>query len=285
MGTFLRVEIVGLPEDKALPLANQARAVVDRYDILMSTYKVDSELSILNRDGASRCVPVSPETRAMIQLSLEIARETDGAFDAAYASNAGVHSYRFVELGEGCVRFQKKGIRLDLGGIAKGGALEDALAGIRKGGAKGALIDLGGNAGVFGISPSGKVWSFTIAVPKDGDINSPKIDLSGGFISTSSQEERPGHIVDPKSKESVANDLFSVTTITSEGARGDALSTALFVMGFDRAKDYLIAHPKIGGCLMKSSGLATSIEADRFFCRPYAARSEDAVLWNDRWSP
>lgn len=280
MGTFLRVEVVGLSEVEALRAVQEAHAVVDRWDRLMSLYKTDSEISVLNREGFNRCVSVSAETREMIGLALKIAKETEGAFDpTAGSSPKGIHrGHESVESGENCFRFRRRGIRIDLGGIAKGGALEKALIPLRKSGARAALVDLGGNAGVFGGRRSGERWKFNVALPPPSEAQLPPIQLLEGYISTSNQSERPGHILNPETGKSVRNDLLSVTVLSMDGARGDAASTALFVMGARRAKEYLKDHTEIGGCLVRTSGPSASREEDRLFCRPYEARNVNGAL-------
>jgi len=76
------------------------------------------------------------------------------------------------------------------GGIAKGAAMEAALSHLRNVGAKGGLVDLGGNIGVFGESEDTKTWNIQIQLPKESRFSSPILSLSDGFVSTSSLMER-----------------------------------------------------------------------------------------------
>ena len=279
MGTFLRVEIRGLSEPYALAAAKAAHEVVDRYDQLMSLYKPESELSGLNREGGHRCVHVSAETQKMIDMALQIARETQGAFDPTVGPFSKGRYEKVQKAGSGCYFFSIPDLRIDLGGIAKGGALDEALEVIKQFGASAAYVDLGGNGGVFGGSKGNNRWFFEIAVPQRQKKLFPLLRLDQGFISTSNQKENPGHILDPESGRPVEGDLDSVTVISENGARGDALSTALFVMGAKKAKNYLEKHSEISACLVMTSGKSVSPEEDRLFCRPFGAQNGGEFLW------
>jgi thiamine biosynthesis lipoprotein len=145
------------------------------------------------------------------------------------------------------VRFSIEGMKIDLGGIAKGYAIDRAIEAMKAAGAAGGLVDLGGNIRCFGVSPGGKGFSVGLQNPKAvADANEPDVlmvfkidDLS---ISTSGDYrrfvdvdgERVSHILDPATKHG-AKRYSSVTVIAPRAIDADALSTTFSLMDADKA--------------------------------------------------
>ena len=136
---------------------------------------------------------------------------------------------------------------IDLGGIAKGYAGEKVMEELQAAGVTSAVISLGGNVGTLGDKPDGEKWTIAIEDPeKNGDYLG-KVLLSGSFfVVTSGGYERYfeengtryHHILDPKTGYPAESDLESVTIISKDGSLADAYSTALFVMGKDKAIEF-----------------------------------------------
>jgi thiamine biosynthesis lipoprotein len=259
MGTAITVEL--WHEDPA-----QGRALIEavftemrRIDALMSSYKPDSELSRVNTAAANSPVTVSKELYRLIKQALYYSDLTHGAFDITYAS-AGQHydyrsgrkpdsrqleealpaiDYRHVKLdaGHSTVRFLQAGVHIDLGGIAKGYAVDRSMAILKKAGVGSALISAGGDTRVMGKRWD-QPWKVGIRDPRDRDGLVSVIPLEDAAISTSGDYERffekdgvrYHHILDPATGQS-AREVHSTSIISTNATDTDALSTSVFVMG------------------------------------------------------
>lgn len=167
LGTFVEITASGLEESKLQRAVNTAFAAVERIHQLMSVHDADSELSLLNRQAASRPVTVSPETFAVLRHADELASESDGAFDYTIAPTLarwGLRpktlqrkkpgSWRRVLLLRGRRVYFLQPLTIDLGGIAKGFAVDAAIKVLRKCGVAAAVVNAGGDLRVFGSQPS-----------------------------------------------------------------------------------------------------------------------------------
>jgi thiamine biosynthesis lipoprotein len=261
MGTRISMQLWA--DDPAL--ANRAieavLAEMRRVDELMSTYKPTSELSKVNAGAAVHPVPVTPELFKLLETSLEYSEITEGAFDITYASvgylydfRKHVHpteqaieqalpgiSYRHVLLDKDhtTVRFSQPGVRIDLGGIAKGHSVDRAIEILQSMGIGHAVVSAGGDSRVIG-DRFGKPWIVGIRNPRspDPDAVITRIPLEDAAISTSGDYERffdeggvrYHHIIDPKTGHS-ASKVLSATIIGPTATRTDGLSKTAFVLG------------------------------------------------------
>ncbi|MEO0996783.1 MAG: FAD:protein FMN transferase [Pseudomonadota bacterium] len=262
MGTRVRV---GLHHDDAAAAEaaiDAALAEIDRIEQLMSTYIETSEISAANRDAASGPVVVGAELFELIRRSLEFSGLTGGAFDITYDSvgqhydfrerrrpddatiEAGVEliDHRLVTLDEArrSVAFARPGVRMNLGGIAKGYAVERAAATIAAHGIDTALVSAGGDTRLLGTR-LGQPWIIGIQNPRDSAEVAVRLPLTNEAVSTSGDYERffeedgqrYHHIVSPETGRPVTG-VRSATVIGPDGVSTDALSTAVFVLGPDR---------------------------------------------------
>ncbi len=261
MGTVVRTELWSddpLTAAEAIRLVNEEMHRIDRS---MSTYKPDSEISRINRDAAKNPVTISAELLDLIARGIEMSRLTQGAFDITYASvgqlydfRAGVRpdekqiaatlpaiSYRFVELDlvERTVFFAKQGVRIDLGGIAKGYAVERGAGILRAQGIAHGLVSAGGDSRVLG-DRRGAPWIVGVRDPRNSDRVVARLPLIDEAISTSGDYERffeedgvrYHHIISPATGHS-ASEVRSVTIIGPDATMTDGLATSVFVMGVD----------------------------------------------------
>ena len=233
-----------------------------RLERLWSRTVYDSDVARVN---AAKETTVSEETAALLTLAVLWNAKTDGAFDITVApykdlwtqadggdappstaelEKAGERVGTDLLAVEGTRVSVPFGTQLDLGGIAKG-AVADALTRLLKdGGATSALIDLGGNITAVGRKPDGAAFVIGIEDPRDPSRLIAKVALSDATLSTSGSYERYfeidgkrySHILDPQTGRPVENDLLSVTILSASATEADVLSTACFVMGYDRAK-------------------------------------------------
>jgi FAD:protein FMN transferase len=255
MGTVLEIVAVGEDPRAAGEALESAFAEVETAEARLSNWRAESELSRANREAAAGPVPLSPETFRSLCRALALARETEGAFDPtvggvtealgltgrvadpsrlpALAKAIGWWHAR-LDPGARTLAFDRSGLAIDSGGFGKGEALDRAAVELRRRGIRAARLNFGGQILVLDAGwQEGRAASFStvsLAAPDPSGRALARFDVAGGSVSTSSDAERPGHLIDPRTGRPA---LFhgSVTVIADSGLRADALSTALFVMG------------------------------------------------------
>jgi thiamine biosynthesis lipoprotein len=288
MGTFARVVAVAADSNTAKGCIEAAFAEIEKVEKLMSYHKSDSEISELNRDGFRQAVKVSKSTYEVLQRSIEFSKLSGGAFDVTVGplvdlwhsaeevnslpADAELQQARskvgydklILDANEMSVRFAAEGMRVDLGGIAKGYVLDKAVEAIQKGGAVGGMVDIGGEIRCFGSPPAGQnIWRIGLqdpAVAKDA-MNTGKplliLRLTDAAVSTSGDYrrfvtiggKRYSHIVDPESGYS-SESLASVTVICPSATDADALSTAVTVMGKEKGLALIEQMPGVEAILI-----------------------------------
>ena len=230
MGTIFTIGAWGRDSAALGAAVRRAHDSLRLVDSLLSTYRDDSEISRVNRRAGSAGAPVSAPFAAVLGEALRVARRSGGAFDPT------LHDWRGVAFDSAArtVRL-RPGLRLDFSGIAKGYALDRAALAL-SGVADSAVLSLGGQLLVFGESPRAPGRPVGIPDPDNPLVLLALVDLPPGrrSVSTSSQGEQPGHIVDPRTGRAAAR-ARSVTVVASTAIAADAWSTALFVLGCDSA--------------------------------------------------
>lgn len=290
MGTRVSVEL--WHEDAAVGerLVGQ---VLDEYrhiDRDMSTYRSDSLLSAVNRSAATGPVPLGEELFGLIGRALELSAASAGAFDISYesigylydfrarqrpddaqiASGLGAVDYRRILLDpeRRTVRFGVPGMRINLGGIAKGYAVERAAGMLRDAGVRHALLNAGGDTRVLG-DRRGQPWIVGIRHPRLDDAVVTRLPLVNEAISTSGDYERffeedgerYHHIINPDTGRP-SEGILSATVIGPDATLTDGLSTSAFVLGVQRGialletfAGYELVIVDTAGGLYYSSGL------------------------------
>ncbi|MGC1511134.1 FAD:protein FMN transferase [Ketobacter nezhaii] len=281
MGTRVYVELWWQNEARANELMQQVMDEMERINQLMSPYKTRSELSAINRLASEQAVPVSAELFRLIQTSVRYSDVSDGAFDITFASLGSEYDYRnkikptesqrkkaaalinyrdMVLLpADNSVRFRKKGMRIDLGGIAKGYAVDNAIAILQAAGVESAIVTAGGDSRILG-DHRGRPWLLGIHNPR-GDGQVLKLPLEDVSISTSGDYERYfeadgvryHHIIDPH-KGASPSELMSASVLTDKSIDADALSTTLFVLGTDKALKLANSQPGVSAILIDRTG-------------------------------
>ena len=282
MGTEVSVYFWHENEARGEAIIEEIFAEVDRINALMSTYVETSLISDINRRAADEAVFASEELFQLIRRSLDISVLTRGAFDITYDS-VGQHydfrerrrpddatleaerrniDFRYVKLDQGksTVRFVQQGVRINLGGIAKGYVVERGVDILRRHGIEHGVVTAGGDSRLLG-DRRGRPWMIGIRDPrKDGDV-AISVPLEDEAISTSGDYERYfdedgtryHHIIKPSSGRPVEG-VHSATVIGPDAVMTDALSTSVFVMGVD-------AGLRLIGCLPDYEAIV--IDADR----------------------
>lgn len=266
MDTLVTVTVVAGSDKKADQAIEKTFSVIERFGDKIDFFKDTSELSSINRNAGVGPVKVSPETLGVIERAIYIARISEGAFDPtigpeikmwdffkkirpaddAIRNNLSLVNYRdiVVNRDNATVFLRRKGMLMDLGGIAKGYAADLALADLKKGGISAGIIAAAGEIRAFGFKPDGTPWNIGIKNPRqksDTDELLAKARLSDKAVSTSGDYERffvedgkrYHHILNPKTGYP-ADQCRSVTVISNDGLFADGFATSLFVLGPDR---------------------------------------------------
>jgi thiamine biosynthesis lipoprotein len=276
MGTFARAVVIAKDSDSARKCIESAFAQINKVDNLMSDYKSDSEISGVNRDGFEKAVQLSQSTYEVLQRSIEFSKQTDGAFDVTVGplvqlfrkakrkqalpnqdeitdarSKVGFEKLKLDDRNR-TVQFTVEGMQLDLGGIAKGYAVDKAVEVMQSRGAIGGMVDLGGDIRCFGAPLKGRDhWVIGLQNPnivKDsaGPEVLLKLKITNGAIATSGdyqqfimiEGKRRSHIIDRKTGTSTEG-LSSVTIIADNATNADALATAVSVMGYEKGLELI----------------------------------------------
>jgi thiamine biosynthesis lipoprotein len=291
MGTRCAVELWS--DDRARGEAAISSVFDDmrRIDRLMSTWKEDTEISLVNREAAKHPVKIAPELFKLLQDSVKYSELTHGAFDITYASvgylydfKKGVHpgpkaikdalpgiNWRHMVLDpkKSTVFFQRAGMRIDLGGIAKGHSVDKGIEILQKQGITRAMVNAGGDTRIIG-DRFGRPWVVGVRDPDHEGKTFLKLPLTDTAFSTSGDYERYfdedgkrfHHIIDPKTGDS-ARKCRSVTVISGTATRTDALTKSVFIMGPEEGIAFINTLPDVDavavapdGKLFYSKGLA-----------------------------
>ncbi len=269
------------PEAGQLALEN-VFAEAARIDHLMSTYRDDSEISEINRGAGKSAVKVGVELFQLIQRSLRISELSEGAFDITYDS-VGQHydfrsrqrpdekivaseleniDYRYVELQQSTtsVRFLKDGVRINLGGIAKGYVVERGVEILRQHGVQNGIVTAGGDSRLLG-DRRGRPWIVGVRDPRNDGQVTVSVPLQDEAISTSGDYERYfdeggvryHHIIQPSTGQP-ATGVHSATVIGPDAVVTDALSTSVFVLGVDRGLRLIGTLPDYESIVIDANG-------------------------------
>lgn len=271
MGTNIRIEVFHADAAIGKQAIADVIAEMERINASMSTYKASSEITFVNENAAKAPLKVSQELFDLLKISHHISDITNGAFDITYASVGYLYSfadkqrpsdsqiadlldaidYRHVVLDEKAtsVWFAHPNVRIDLGGIAKGYAVDNAIALLKKHGIEHAMVTAGGDTRLLG-DRRGYPWNVGIRNPNTKDESYTVIPLQDIAVSTSGDYERYfdeggiryHHIISPSSGKS-ASLVRSVSIIGPQSVYNDGLSTAIFVMGLAQGIGLINALP------------------------------------------
>jgi len=282
MGTAICVELWS--DERAAGEAAIA-AVIDemhRIDREMSPHKPNSELSRINRNAGAGAVPVRAEMARLIVRAAEFSELSGGAFDITYAAVGHLYDYRqrirpseealaearaavgwrhlVLDTHAGTVRFARPGMRIDLGGFAKGHAVDNAVAILRRRGIQHAMVSAGGDSRVIG-DRRGRPWSIGVRDPRDPNRIAAMLPLEDVSISTSGDYERffeaDGvrfhHLIDPATGKSPSG-IHSVTILADDGLTSEALSKIVFVLGVTRGMALVESQQGVDAVVVDAAG-------------------------------
>ena len=282
MGTRVAVELWSEDADLATRAMDAVIAEMRRTDELMSTYKPESQLSAVNAHAFERPVRVDPEIVEVVSRALDFSRLSDGAFDITYASVGYLYDYRAhqrpsaeqvaaalpgidyrqvqVDPGANTIRFLRQGVRIDLGGIGKGHAVDRSIDTLRKLGIEHAMVNAGGDTRLLG-DRRGKPWIVGVRDPRNEGKMVTRLPLEDEAISTSGDYERYfeedgvryHHILVPGTGD-VARAVRSATVIGPDATLTDGLSTTVFVLGVERGMELVSRLPDVEAVIVDKDG-------------------------------
>jgi thiamine biosynthesis lipoprotein len=269
MGTYARVLIYG-GNNKDV---DAAFSEIKKLDNLLSDYNPKSEISEINNMAGKKAVKVNPQVIEVLEIAKNIASETGGVFDPTIgALTIGVYkfgresddepnienidkakslvNYKDLIIEGDSVYLKRKGMMIDLGGIGKGYAVEKAVTVLKERGIKRGVVSLSGDLKVFGdeleiaIKNPGSPGAIATFKTGSGDL---AISTSGSYErSVNIQGEVYHHLIVPESGKPGSNFLSLTVVLKGSSTLADAYATALFIMGKDKAIEFLDNHGEIG---------------------------------------
>jgi thiamine biosynthesis lipoprotein len=284
MGTVVQITVAHSDEALARRAMEKAFGEFERLDRILSSYLSDSEVSLINGRAGLEDVRVSGELLSLLVQAVEASRETGGAFDVTVGplvelwqfdaggkvpapedleTALGLVDYRGLDLDvkESTVGLAAGGMKIDLGGIGKGFAVDRAANLLLEEGVENAIIDAGGDLRLLGSRPGKDFWRIGIRHPRDPARLLVSLDLAARAVVTSGDYERffmaggkrYHHLLDPATG-FPAEECQSVTVVAGDTASADAYATAAFVLGPQRGLELLRRLPGVEGIIVDREG-------------------------------
>jgi thiamine biosynthesis lipoprotein len=285
MGTLVKITAVARSESVAQAAATAGFAEIRRLEEILSTWIPTSELSRVNASAGVLPVHVSPETLTVVHRAVQVAEMTDGGFNIAIGPVVDAWNVTegqripteselavlrplvdlqavHVDMRAQTIYLEKTGMRIDVGGIGKGYAADQAVMAMKKAGASAGVVALSGDIKTFGQLPGGRKFPVGVQHPRKEGAVLAFIDLEDEAISTAGDYERfferdgvrYHHILDPKTLQP-ARRCQSVTVVAPEGIWADGLDTGIFVMGAESGMRLVEALPDVEAVIVDHEGL------------------------------
>ncbi len=277
MGTLAAITLGGDYADRLEPISENIQAMFGRLESEMSVFRPGSAICELSRMAGEAPVAVPEDTWRVLSLGQHFGSLTSGAFNIAAAPLVGLWGFngapipigppsersisktlelvddRRLALGDGTAFLPLKGMAVDVGGIAKGYAVDRAYDYCLSEGIKDFLIDFSGNVRAAGRPSPKEGWQVGVRDPFDASRMLGKVALPSGMaVATSGSYERFvdvagkrfSHIIDPRTGYPVT-ETSSTTVLCADAVTADALSTAFFVAGLEGAGKLLTKLPSV----------------------------------------
>lgn len=282
MGTSISVELWAGDDKTAQAAIEAVMQEMTRIDQTMSPYIETSELALINREATQHPMKISTEMMHLLKTSIHYSEVSHGAFDITFASVGYMYDYRnhieptdaqiashlnaidyrSMKLDEkaGTVHFMKPGMRIDLGGIAKGYAVDQGAEILLARGINNAIVTAGGDSRILG-DRRGRPWMVGIKNPREENKSAVALPLTDTAISTSGDYERyfmdgdrrVHHIINPKTGKS-ATGVRSVSVLAPHGIDTDALTKPLFILGVQRGMEIIDKIPGVDAIVIDDQG-------------------------------
>lgn len=286
MGAVFSITLFAPDSSKAREAADKAFARIDEINLALSDYTEESETWQINAHPTQEWIDVSDDLFRMLQVSVGVAAETDGAFDPAIGNVVQLWrrarrkqelptkdavdealaraGYRHIELDESRrrVRFTHTGVKLDFGGIGKGYAMDEALKVLQKNGFKSSFVSASSSiaAGDAPLDKNG--WEFLLENGEAGEKGvSETVRCNNCFIASSGDlyqymelgGKRYSHIIDPSAGMALTNGAFAIV-LAPNATLADAYATAFCVMGIDEMRAFLDEHAEVHAKVWRNEG-------------------------------
>lgn len=282
MGTAVHVDLWAARREQGDRAMDAVMAEMHRIDHRYSPHRPDSELSRINREAAETAVPLSDECFHLIARAKAFSELSGGAFDISYAAVGRLYDYRrglrpdpstlararasvgwqHLELDAATrsLRFARPGMCIDLGGFAKGHAVEQAAQILRAHGVRSAYVAAGGDSRVLG-DRRGRPWSVAVRHPRRAGEVVAVLPLLDVAVSTSGDYERYferdgvrfHHLLDPATGR-CPDHVRSVTIVAPDGLTSEALSKSVFVLGVERGLALVDRMPGVDAVVVDADG-------------------------------
>jgi thiamine biosynthesis lipoprotein len=239
LGTFVDITAQGAGEAELHRAIDRAFAAIERVHRLMSFHDAQSDVSRINRNGFSTGAVVHPWTWQVLKAAQQFARDSDGVFDITIGSLLGEANHpprtghrptcratwRDIFLAKNCGVFCRRPVIIDLGGIAKGFAVDRAVKALRRASVSSGVVNAGGDLRVFGSS-SREVHLRSATSPA---VLSEVLRLRNRAIATSATYFEPGALIDGRTRHSLKTSI-SVTVAAGDCTTADALTKIVFAL-------------------------------------------------------
>jgi thiamine biosynthesis lipoprotein len=285
MGTEVKITTWTSDDPRADVAMSAVFSEFDRLDDLMNVWKSGSDIARLNSAAGVRAVPVGEETREVLHIARQVSEQTGGTFDVTFAALSGLWKFDYqdkdgtvpdrqeiekrlplvnyrdlvVDDGAGTALLKRGGMRVNLGGIGKGYAVDRGVDIMRRSGLRDFMIQAGGDMYVAG-KRGDRTWRLGIRDPRGpADRIFASLDLTDATFSTSGDYERffmkngrrYHHIIDLRAGEP-ATGCRSVTLVTERAVIADALAKGVFVLGPDEGMALIERTPGVQGVIVSA---------------------------------
>ena len=297
MGTLVEITLSEDDSEKNQQAIDHAFDEMARLESLMSTHLPDSEISKLNEQAGKGYTRLSPEVLHVIQSAIDWSQQTGGAFDISIGpvvklwrfedekptvpSPALIQQalqavdYKNIQIDDVMVRLNNPGMALHLGAIAKGYAVDQAMAVLKNNGIQNAMINAGGDLTVIGTRELNKPWKIGLQHPRKPEKIIASFNLAEGSVATSGDyqryfihdKKRYHHILNPDNGKP-ARGLISATVIAAKTMDADALATGIFIMGAEKGMELIESLEGAEAMLILESGetlLSKNLQSESSF--------------------
>ncbi len=282
MGTQAKVEFEIADPKQGKKLIKAVVDEMERINQSMSPYIETSELSQMNLNAAKQPFKISKELFDLLKRSEEFSKLTNGAFDVSFSSVGYLYDYRnnqkptnsqLLDL-QSAINYQNiqlndenlsvfytdSRLKIDLGGIGKGYAVDQCIKILQQAGVKNGFVNAGGDSRIIGRKKD-RLWYIGIRHPRDESKLIANLPLQDVALSTSGDYERffeqnnvrYHHIIDPKTGDS-AREIQSATILANDSTTADALSTSIFILGVEKGMALVNQLPNVSAIMVNSKG-------------------------------
>jgi len=285
MACIFDITVIAENQKKADHYIDMAVEEMQRIERLISSWDPNSQTSAINRNAGIKAVQVDQELFELIDRSISISKVMDGAFDISYGSMDNIWKFDgslkslpskeamaqsvsrvgfekiILDSQRSTVFLKEKGMKIGFGGIGKGYAADKAKVLLKRIGVQGGIINASGDMNTWGKQMNGDDWNIAITNPLNNKESFGLVPLQKGAVVTSGNYEkyividnqRYSHIIDPRTGVP-SKGILSVTVFAPSAELGDAIATALFVMGIETGLDRINQLPQLDCIIVDDQG-------------------------------